>query len=204
MRSRLFFWSSTTNMHHGPLPGSRPTTRLVFLPSSFTADLSTSIIGTAKRKHEPLPTSLRTVSVPCINSTRRRLTASPRPVPPLSPFDLSCQKASKMRPKSSPLIPTPVSSTSTTSMKLRLSLWRLPSTWSARTRTATPPTLSVNRMALLMRFIMTCPILPWSASAKRGTSSAHSKSRWIPLASARGRNMRSRSPSRSCKQKLTG
>ncbi len=100
-------------------------------------------------KREPLPTSLSTLMRPPISSTRRRLIASPRPVPPNSRVvePSAWEKCSKIFCWASGEMPTPVSSTL---IRTRICA---PS-GSAWARTTTSP-WRVNLMALCSRLAIT-------------------------------------------------
>ena len=76
---------------------------------------SAGAAGSHRKNDDPTPSSLRTVRSPPISRARRRLMASPSPVPPCWRVRLmsACSNSSKTAASRSAAIPGPVSSTRT-------------------------------------------------------------------------------------------
>ncbi|PMQ08393.1 hypothetical protein JaAD80_27185 [Janthinobacterium sp. AD80] len=132
-----------------------------------------------KRKSEPLPSSLFTLSSPPIRSTMRRQMARPSPVPPylrlvlLSPWE----KASKMCSCSTAPMPMPVSRTENSSVTLAASSLAL------RMDSTTSPSL-VNLTALPTRLIRICSRRSASPISSGGTPGSSTKTGSTPRAQA--------------------
>ena len=137
---------------------------------------STVFCGRVNEKTLPFPYSLSTVRVPFISATSLLHIASPRPVPSTFLFLLesTCWKDSNILPRSSFLIPIPVSRTLT--LKLILSASRS----SYPTLIRTWPLL-VNLAALPARLISTCLIRFASPDSLQGRSGTISRTSSIFL-----------------------
>ncbi|GJE69494.1 hypothetical protein CHKEEEPN_1022 [Methylorubrum podarium] len=130
--------------------------------------------GSTTRKIEPRPTVERASIVPFMRSTRRRVMASPSPVPSWLALSSPCSNSSNRIGMRSSGMPGPVSSTVRTS----------PSPAAARL-TPTPPAW-VNLMALPAKFTRICRTRSASPTREATRSSAMSRAISRPLSCARG------------------
>ena len=111
------------------------------------------------------PPVLSALIVPPINSARLRHMGSPRPVPPCCPVSAApvCSKGSKIRSRSSGLIPGPVSSTT----KRRIPIPAL-SGFPSHINVILIPPFSVNLTALESRLPAIWRIFPSSPKRTKG------------------------------------
>ncbi len=142
----------SSTMRFGSPSSPTSSTRLPFQGASRVAYSSAVSSGNAKLKTLPLPTTLETVISPPIIRTSLRLMARPSPVPPYLRVTVvsACEKVSKISPSLSSGMPMPESSTRKWSQGVVS-----PSGTLTETPSITRP-LSVNLMALPIRFVSTC------------------------------------------------